>query len=333
MIDYREDNKWTVYVHTVPKEVTGKEHDMYYVGITSKTVNQRWSNGAGYKSNKHFWNAIQKHQWENITHGILASTLTKLEACEFEKSLIRELQSNNPIYGYNKTLGGEGTSYEHEDLSGKTFGHLYVNNLSKETGNKGERKWDCTCLLCGSNTTKYENAIKSGATASCGCYGQECYKTCSTVHGMSHQKIYQKCSDLKRKCDNPNCKSYKKYGQNGIGICLEWLNNFMEFYNWAIKNGYSDNKVLFLKEGYSEFSPTTCLWVSKADFEELSGNIKKRTKYITYNNKTHTIKEWAEIMGTTYTRLRDALRKKTFEEAFLFYTNKKEENICQKLLD
>ena len=35
MIDYREDNQWTVYVHIVPKELSGYKNDKYYVGITS----------------------------------------------------------------------------------------------------------------------------------------------------------------------------------------------------------------------------------------------------------------------------------------------------------
>ena len=324
MTDYREDSKWTVYIHIVPTNKTNKEHDMYYVGITSKKPEQRWSNGKSYKQNKHFWNAIQKYGWNNIVHEIVAKNLTKEEACNFEKLLIKALKSNHVDYGYNKTLGGEGASYEHEDLSGKTFGYLHVNNLSKETGNKGERKWDCTCLLCGTQTTKYENSLKSGATTSCGCYGRSCYKTCSTTHGLSHQKIYQKFSDLKRKCYNKNCKSYKIYGEKGITVCQEWLKDFKRFYDWSINNGYSDDKVLFLKNGHKEFSPISCLWVSKSDFEILSGNVAKRSRLITYKDETHTVKEWAKIIGTTHNRLSDALRNKTFEEAFLFYTKKEE---------
>lgn len=323
MIDYRENNNWTVYIHIAPKEMTNKENDMYYVGITSQIPQKRWANGKGYKKNIHFWNAIQKYGWDNMEHEIVASNLTKSEACEFEKVLIKNLHSNKVQYGYNKTVGGEGRVYEYEDLSGKTFGYLYVNNLSKETGNGGERKWDCTCLLCGSNTTKFENTIKDGSTVSCGCFGKEYCKTCSTIHGMSYQKIYQKFSDLKRKCYNKNCKSYKLYGGQGITVCEEWMDDFMNFYNWSIENGYSDDKFIFLNKDNNEFSPNSCRWVTKSEFSILNNTATR--KYITYNDETHSVKEWAKIIGTTYTRLIDALRKKTFEEAFLFYTNKKEE--------
>ena len=40
---------WTVYLHTVPKNISGYDYDKYYVGITShKDVNLRWQNGRGY---------------------------------------------------------------------------------------------------------------------------------------------------------------------------------------------------------------------------------------------------------------------------------------------
>ena len=49
MIDYRENNKWKVYVHIVPKEISGHEWDKYYIGITSQEPHQRWGSvGNGY---------------------------------------------------------------------------------------------------------------------------------------------------------------------------------------------------------------------------------------------------------------------------------------------
>ena len=68
MIDNRENNIWTVYVHIVPKEISDYDYDKYYVGITSKTVEFRWKkDGYGY-INQPFYNAIQKYGWNNIEH-------------------------------------------------------------------------------------------------------------------------------------------------------------------------------------------------------------------------------------------------------------------------
>ena len=322
MIDYREDNRWTVYVHIVPKELSEYDHDKYYVGITGRKPEERWDNGHGYLGQKHFFNAISKYGWDNLQHDIIANHLTKEQASEFEKSLIKTLKSYDRDYGYNLTLGGEGASYPYEDLSGRDFGYLKVNGLSKERGKNGERKWDCTCLLCGSETTKYENVLKSSNIISCGCYGKKQNKFISITHGKSYDKIYRKFIHLKMKCYNPNGNNYKKFGSNGITICDEWLNDFQSFYDWSINNGYDDAKVLYLKIGYKEFSSDSCIWITKSEQQQLYNTSRK---YITYNNETHSMKEWAEIMGTTYTRLKDALRKKSFEEAFFYYTNQRKE--------
>ena len=110
MIDYRENNKWKVYVHIVPKEISGHEWDKYYVGITSRKPEVRWQNGNGYSKQQLFYRAIQKYGWENIEHQIISEHLTKTEALDFEKMLIKTLKSNDRKYGYNITSGGEGSS-------------------------------------------------------------------------------------------------------------------------------------------------------------------------------------------------------------------------------
>lgn len=111
MIDNRENNVWTVYVHIIPKAITEYDYDKYYVGITSKSVNKRWGrNGSGYHEQL-FYNVIQKYKWNNIEHYIIAEHLTESEAKEFEKILINKLKCNlyKNKYGYNMTDGGDGT--------------------------------------------------------------------------------------------------------------------------------------------------------------------------------------------------------------------------------
>lgn len=93
------EENYIVYVHTLPNQKV-------YVGITKRKPNERWQNGNGYKSNKHFYNAIQKYGWKNIEHHILYADLTFEEACEREKELIALFQSNHPNYGYNIAKGG-----------------------------------------------------------------------------------------------------------------------------------------------------------------------------------------------------------------------------------
>lgn len=91
--------KFYVYIHTCPN---GKK----YVGITIRKPEYRWRKGEGYKSNKHFYRAIQKYSWDNIDHQVFEVD-TKEEMFFLEKYFIAYYQTNNPDFGYNNSIGGE----------------------------------------------------------------------------------------------------------------------------------------------------------------------------------------------------------------------------------
>ena len=121
MIDYRENNNWTVYIHIVPKEISRCDCDKYYVGITSRPVNVRWGNkGKNYKRQK-FYKAILQYGWEYIEHYIVSNNLTEQEAKNMEIELIRLLNSNNNNYGYNNGYGGDINGGWHHTEETKKF--------------------------------------------------------------------------------------------------------------------------------------------------------------------------------------------------------------------
>lgn len=95
---------WTVYKHTSPS-------NKVYIGITSKTCQERWANGNRYKGNSIFSKSIKKYGWENISHEILYEGLTKKEAIEKEKELIKYYKELG--LSYNITDGGEGQNGNH----------------------------------------------------------------------------------------------------------------------------------------------------------------------------------------------------------------------------
>ena len=92
-------NNYTVYIHT------NKTNNKKYIGITSRTPEERWmSNGLGYRG-QGFYNAIIKYGWDNFDHEIVAKGLTKDEACLMEIGLISKYDTIKN--GYNQSLGGE----------------------------------------------------------------------------------------------------------------------------------------------------------------------------------------------------------------------------------
>lgn len=102
MSKYIESKLWSVYVHTTSSKKR-------YIGITSRPPLQRWRNGTGYKSSSYFNNAIQKYGWDNISHQILFYNLSESTAKELEIELIRFYNTTDSKFGYNLTLGGDGT--------------------------------------------------------------------------------------------------------------------------------------------------------------------------------------------------------------------------------
>lgn len=99
-----DEKKYYVYMHV--NIVTLK----VYIGITSQRPTSRWCRGKGYKNNKIFWPDIQKYDWDNdFLHIIVFRDLSKEEATYQEKAFIEAYDSMNPKFGYNQTLGGEGS--------------------------------------------------------------------------------------------------------------------------------------------------------------------------------------------------------------------------------
>ena len=90
---------YVVYMHILP-------NNKKYIGITSIKPNLRWNSGYGYKTSLLFFRAIKKYGWNNIKHEIIYENLTKIQAEEKEKKLIKLYKTNNPNYGYNIENGG-----------------------------------------------------------------------------------------------------------------------------------------------------------------------------------------------------------------------------------
>ena len=105
-MENKELKTYTVYKHTLLKEISGKNNDMVYIGITSWKPEKRWQNGRGYYKQSYFYNAIKKYGFNNFMHEILIDGLTKEEAEQKEIELIAEYQSNNREFGYNIANGG-----------------------------------------------------------------------------------------------------------------------------------------------------------------------------------------------------------------------------------
>lgn len=85
---------------------TNKVNNKKYIGISSN-VKQRWTgNGSDYKRQV-IGKAFDKYGWDNFEHEILFENLSQEEAETKEIEMISYYQSNNRLFGYNISKGGE----------------------------------------------------------------------------------------------------------------------------------------------------------------------------------------------------------------------------------
>ncbi len=118
-----------------------------------------------------------------------------------------------------------------KDLSGQRFGRLVVLDLAG-TDSQRRRKWSCRCD-CGKARVVYQQCLlrKSAApTRSCGCLQKDMVRKRDTTHGLSKTPEYMAWVMAKRRCAKPKSSDWDSYGQRGITIFSEWIDNFEEFY-------------------------------------------------------------------------------------------------------
>lgn len=109
---------------------------------------------------------------------------------------------------------------------------------------------------------------------------------------------------MKMRCYNKNNPEYYLYGERGITICDEWLNDSSSFYKWAYDNGYDENLTSYqctidridVNGGYS---PDNCRWVSV--FEQ-ANNTRKNIRF-EIEGETRTLAEWARHFNVDYHKL------------------------------
>lgn len=184
-------------------------------------------------------------------------------------------------------------AWNFNNLLGQKFNKLTVLELYST---EKETIWKCKCD-CGNITFVSASHLKDGHTKSCGCQknGFKGKDNPSYKHGLRHSRIYGIWVNMKTRCLNSNNDSYKSYGARGIKICDKWLdkeNGFINFYNWAINNGYKDNLTIDRIDVNGNYEPSNCRWVGW----ETQQNNRRTNFVIEYNGIKHTLQEWSRIL-------------------------------------
>lgn len=178
-----------------------------------------------------------------------------------------------------------------QDLTGQTFDRLTVIQFAGYTANR-QSYWVC---LCSCGTTKDIQGAnlfhKNTPTRSCGCWRREMCGNLARSHGRSYTSEYQIWNSMLARCENPNAFGYPRYGARGITVCEAW-HDFRAFYA-DMGPRPSPNHSIERKDNDGHYTPDNCVWLlSKYQVRNMS-----TTMFLTYNNLTKSVSEWAEITG------------------------------------
>lgn len=194
------------------------------------------------------------------------------------------------------------------DLTGQRFGNLVVTSFNcrrRYPGGGVASMWNCKCD-CGNKTVVSNSSLRNG-TKSCGCKAKRCGKDNHFYkHGDCNTRIYKVWSDMKKRCNDKNYKDYSIYGGKGVKVCEEWSgdNGYENFRDWAYKNGYNKDAprgkcTLDRVDVNGDYEPQNCRWVDA----KRQANNRTTSRTLTYHGMTHTIAEWADILGVSYGRI------------------------------
>lgn len=118
---------------------------------------------------------------------------------------------------------------------------------------------------------------------------------------------------MRERCYDPKSKRFPDYGGRGISVCEEWRHDFASFRDWALANGFREGLSIDRIDVNGNYCPENCRWITMAEQQKNKRNVPK----ISWNGETHTLPEWADILGikygTLWKRLHDGM---TIDEAF-----------------
>lgn len=189
------------------------------------------------------------------------------------------------------------SSGKYADHTGKTFGRLFVERVSKES----RTWWECRCS-CGNRKTVRSICLVQGYTRSCGCWHRESAGLRAFKHGYNVKgqvrPEYRIWRGIINRCENPNEVPYHRYGGRGIRMYPEWRASFIVFLE-AVGHRPTPKHTIERIDNDGHYEPGNVRWATR---QEQARN-RSSTRTVVYQGREMSLAEVADLAGVNYKSL------------------------------
>lgn len=206
-------------------------------------------------------------------------------------------------------------------LENQKFGRLTVIKFSHKDSNWNSF-WFCMCD-CGNEKIVSRNHLVTSHTKSCGCLNKQ--TLWKVKHRMVGQRFYKIWKGIKNRCLNNRNPKFKNWGGRGITVCKRWLiftnfrDDMLQSYNDHVKKFGEKQTTIDRVDNNKGYSPENCRF---ATYKEQCNNTRKN-RWITFDGKKLTMKQWAEKLNIKYSIIQDRIKDGwTIEEVLTTPINK-----------
>ena len=173
---------------------------------------------------------------------------------------------------------------------------------------------------CGAERFETFTNIKYGSASNCPHYNY--YGNIKILKPtFKDKRIASIFYGMMRRCYDPFCDDYEAYGEKGICVYQEWIDNPLQFEAWSLNNGYEKELTIDRVNESGDYAPHNCRWVTR----EINSRFKSNTNYITAT-VTLSGRQWSKLIPDIGVNYINTLIRKQGEEAAIKFIEDKLKN-------
>jgi hypothetical protein len=198
--------------------------------------------------------------------------------------------------------------FRFHDLTGQTFGRLFVESRGPNTKHSATRYW--VLCTCGSRKLVRAEKLTGGRTRSCGCLNREEASRRNGTHRQRNTPEYTIWASMKQRCSNPKNKRFKHYGGRGITVCQQWQDSFEAFLADVGPRPGPEYSLDRFPNPNGHYEPGNVRWATKS---QQARNTRNRI-LVSYKGTTMDLASAAEMEGMPYHMAWERYQRGNFPE-------------------